>query len=185
MRSRAHIPRDLLLGLSAAATLGAFSTVADWVWARYIPDGAVLPGVVHGAVTFVLLALVLGLAASAPGVTRRLLATLPIAGLLIAAGFYPAAYALGYLGALLVAWIAMWLALAFLQRWARGGTETIGPTLARGLLAAIGSGLAFWAVSGMWTNPAAHANYLMRLVYWTFAFFPGFVALLGGHHRRS
>lgn len=183
MPSRAHIQRDLLLGVAAAATLGVFSAIADWVWARYIPDGAVLPGVAHGVVVFVLLALVLGWAASTVGATTRLLATLPIAGLLIAAGFYPAAYALGYLGALIAAWIAMWLSLALLQSWARGGAESKARGLTRGLIAAAVSGLAFWAVSGMWTNPAAHANYLLRFFYWTFAFFPGFVALLYGHRR--
>ena len=72
----------------------------------------------------------------------------------------------------------MWLSLALLQRWATGGTESRGRTLGRGLIAAAGSGLAFWAVSGMWTHPAAYDSYLLRFVYWTIAFLPGFAALL-------
>ncbi|MFQ5527321.1 MAG: hypothetical protein ACE5GX_13795 [Thermoanaerobaculia bacterium] len=174
---------DLRDAFVAAVVLGAFSAVADWVWARYIPNGAVVPGVVHGVVVFVLLAIVVGRAARAPGAAKRLLLTLPIAGLLIAAGFYPLAYGIGYLGALLVAWIAMWLALALLRRRARGGNENVARSLLRGVLAALASGLAFWAVSGMWTDPAAHTSYLLRFAYWTFAFLPGFLALFWGQRR--
>ncbi len=169
---------ELTLALAAAAVLGVVSTVADLIWARFIPDGAVLPGVIHGVLIFALLAVVLGRIAATAGATRRLLATLPIAGLALAAAFYPLARATGYLAALLVTWIGMWLALALLLRWARRDGEALSRALARGLFAALGSGLAFWAVSGMWTDPAAHSSYLLRLVYWTFAFAPGFAALL-------
>ena len=98
--------------------------------------------------------------------------------MLLAAVFYPLAGAIGYLGALIVTWVAMWLALAALQRWARGASESLGLTALRGLLAALGSGLAFWAISGIWTNPAANPSYLWRFACWTFAFLPGFLGLL-------
>jgi hypothetical protein len=52
------------------------------------------------------------------------------------------------------------------------------PALVRGALAAVGSGMAFWAVSGMWTDPAFAGGFVVRFVYWTFAFIPGFAALL-------
>ena len=170
------------LGRAAAASvaLGAASALGDWVWARFIPDGAVVPGVAHGVVFFLLLAVVLGRATGGGRVVRRLLATLPLAGLLLAAAFYPLAYALGYLGALLATWVTMWLALALLSRWARDADETAGRALARGLAAAVGSGLAFWAVSGMWTDPAAHPSYALRFLYWTIAFAPGLAALVVG-----
>jgi hypothetical protein len=173
------MPSDLKAAVLAAITLGALSTMGDWIWARFIPDGAVIPGVVHGVLFFVALALVLGRAGSEPGATRRLLATLPMAGLLIAASFYPVAWAVGYLPALIVAWVAMWLSLAWLYRRAAASGESSGSTLARGVLAALGSGLAFWAVSGMWTSAAmAGANYPLRFLLWTLAFLPGFIALL-------
>lgn len=162
----------------AAVTLGAFSTAADWVWSRYLTDGAVLPGVVHGILVFLLLALVLGWAAESRQVTWRLVRWLPLAGLLLAAAFYPLAHLLGYLGALLATWFGMWVTLAFLQRWARDGVETVATTLVRGLVAATSSGLAFWAVSGMWTDPAFSGGFGLRLSYWTFAFLPGFLALI-------
>ena len=61
--------------------------------------------------------------------------------------------AIGYLGALIVTWVAMWLALAALQRWARGGTEPLARSLTRGVLAAIGSGLV-WFLMRRKSGPA-------------------------------
>lgn len=178
-------PRELAdVGL-AALVLGVFSTFGDWIWARFIPDGAIVPGVAHGLLFFLLIALVLGTAARSHRALKRFLLALPAAGLLLAALFYPLAHAIGYLGALLVTWIGMWLSLALVQRWARGGVETIQRTLVRGLIAAVASCLAFWAVSGMWTAPAAETSYPLRLVYWTFAFLPGLAALLLAARPRS
>jgi hypothetical protein len=180
MRTGTSYKRDLLRSLAAAGVLGGFSTLGDWIWASFIPDGVILPGVVHGVLVFMLLALVLGWAAGTNRASRRLLLSLPIAGLLIAAAFYPLAHAVGYLGALLVTWVAMWVTLALLQRWARDSQETGGRAFARGLVAAVTSGLAFWAISGIWTDPAPGPSYGLRLIYWIFAFFPGFLALLFG-----
>lgn len=166
--------------LIAAAVLGLASTLGDWIWVRFVPDGAIVPGVIHGIVIFALLAVVLGWAVRAPGASRRLLATLPAVGLLLAAIFYPLAHGIGYLGALLATWLAMWLALALLAAWARGGSWAPGAALVRGLAAGIASGLAFWLVSAMWTDPEFGAGYPVRFLLWTFAFLPGFLALLVG-----
>ncbi len=172
------VPRGIPSALGSAAVLGACSAFGDWVWARFIPDGAVLPGVVHGVLIFIVLAAVLARAAGTSRAARRLLPTLPLAGLVIAGVFYPLAGALGYIAALLVTWVLMWLTLALLQRWAREGSETAGRAALRGVLAAVASGLAFWAISGIWTVPDPDPNYVMRFAQWTFAFFPGFLALL-------
>ena len=49
----------------------------------------------------------------------------------------------------------------------------------RGVLAALTSGLAFYAISGIWTNPAPGGpNYAYNFLCWTIAFLPGFAALL-------
>lgn len=178
MSDRAFSVPDLGQVVFASVVLGACSAVGDWIWARFIPDGAIVPAIIHGIVFFLLMALVLGRTAETRGATRRLVATLPGVGLALAAIFYPLAWVLGYLGALLATWVAMWLTLALLLRWASDPQETVWLTLARGLLAAVGSGLAFWAVSGMWTDPSAHSSYLQRFLYWSFAFLPGFAALL-------
>lgn len=165
--------------LLSAVTLGASSTFGDWLWANYLTDGALLPAVVHGAAIFLLLALVLSTAAGTREAARRLFPTLPITGVLIAALFYPLASVVGYIGALLVSWATMWLATAALQRWARGSNELFEHALLRGALAAIGSGVAFWLISGMWTAPSPEPIvYPARLLSWTFAFLPGFLALL-------
>ncbi len=167
--------------LIGALVLAAFSTFGDWLWARYIPDGAVVPGVAHGAVIFLVLAAVLAWSAGTRRAAARLLPALPAAGMALAAAFYPLAGLLGYTGALLVAWVLMWLATAALQGWARGGVETLGSSLLRGTAAAAGSGLAFWAISGIWTSPPPGGpNYLWHFACWTFAFLPGFLALLVG-----
>ena len=175
-------PLNLPIGISRAATaalgLAAVSTVGDWIWARWIPDGAVVPGVIHGVLFFAALAVALGWAVGEPRAIGRLLRTLPLAGLVLAAAFYPLATVAGYLGALLLTWTGMWLALALLLRRALGSVRTARAALVRGLLAAVGSGVAFWAVSGMWTRPAVETGYTLRLLYWTLALLPGLAALL-------
>ncbi len=86
-----------------------------------------------------------------------------------------------YLGALLITWVLMWMTLAFLQRWALQHGETALRALLRGLVAAVGSGLSFWAISGIWTNPSpGEPNHWLRVFYWALAFLPGFLALLVG-----
>lgn len=166
---------------AGATLLAALSTFGDWLWTHYIPDGAVIPGVVHGAVVFLVLAGILAWSAGTRRAARRLVPTLPLAGMLIAAVFYPLAGVFGYVAALLVTWMIMWLSTAALQRWAREGAETIGRTLLRGTVAALASGLAFWAISGIWTRPAPGGpNYLWHFACWGFAFLPGFLALLVG-----
>lgn len=173
--------RDVSFSTAGALILAAFSTFGDWVWARYIPDGAVVPGIVHGIAVFLILAAVLAWSAGTRRGYRRLLPSLPAAGLLIAAAFYPLAGWLGYLGALLVTWAAMWLATVCLQRWARDRAETVGRTVLRGALAALASGLAFWSISGIWTDPSPTGpSYPWHFACWTFAFLPGFLALLVG-----
>jgi hypothetical protein len=53
-----------------------------------------------------------------------------------------------------------------------------GLAIGRGIVAAITSGLVFYAISGIWTNPPRSGpNYLYNLAAWTIAFIPGFAAL--------
>lgn len=167
---------------TAAGTLvlAIASTIGDWLWANYIPDGAVVPGVLHGVAIFLLIAVVLAGAIGTRLAWRRLLPMLPLMGLLIAAAFYPIAMVIGYIGGLLVTWMAMWIGLACADRWARATGGGLQEALVRGVAAAVLSGLAFWAISGIWTNPSAHPDPLSvgRLGAWSVAFFPGMAALL-------
>lgn len=165
--------------LLAALLLGALSSFGDWLWTHFLTDGAILPGVLHGVAIFAVLAAVLAAHAGTSRAFKVLMPSLPVAGLVIAAAFYPIAMLTGYLPALLITWVAMWLTLAVLQRRARGNGESMNRALIRGLLAAVGSGAAFASVSHMWTAPAPGGpNYLLHFVYWSFAFLPGFLALM-------
>ncbi len=163
--------------LAAAATLGGLSTLGDWIWKRFLTDGALVPALIHGLLFFVALAIVLGWVSRSAGVARRLLTTLPLAGLGLAAAFYPLAGLVGYLPALLLSWFAMWLVLATLLRWARRETVAGRSTLIAGSMAAIGSGLAFWSISDIWTDSTSFTSYPWRFVAWTWAFWPGFASL--------
>ena len=178
-----HASRPAVL---AALGLGALSTFGDWLWTHYLEDGAWLPGVVHGVVIFAALAAVLASHAGTRRAFKVLMPSLPLAGLAIAAAFYPIAKLVGYLPALLIAWVAMWIALAVLQRLARGRVEPLGRALQRAVLAAVGSGAAFAAVSSMWTAPdPAGPNLPLHFLYWSFAFLPGFLALMIGQAPPS
>jgi len=180
-----NVRSDLATSLTGTLVLAAVSTFGDWLWTHYIPDGAVVPGVIHGAIVFLVIAGVLAWSAGTRRALKILLPSLPAAGIVIAAIFYPLASQVDYLAALIITWMMMWLATATIQRWAGGNSETLSRAMLRGLLAAIASGLAFWAISGIWTKPAPDGpNYLWHFASWAFAFLPGFLALLLGQTRR-
>ena len=98
---------------------------------------------------------------------------------------------MGY-SAMFLSWVLVWIALGFINLWlavARPcGNSAPAPAahqvpvkegLGRGVIAALASGAAFYAVSGMWFpfNPAGW-DYAVHFASWTFAFLPGFAALL-------
>ena len=93
-----------------------------------------------------------------------------------AASFYLLAPLMRY-SAMFVAWGVLWILIAYLDGPILRRTAS-GPALARGLAAAVLSGLAFYAVSGMWTNWNPDTiNYLDHYARWVVAFLPGFLAL--------
>jgi hypothetical protein len=171
----------------AALALGVLSTFGDFLWEALRLRHRVVTGIGHGAVICLAIGLAIGLRAGRPlpGVAIG-----PLVGMLAAATFYLLAPMLGW-NAMFPAWMLFWICFALLQAWlvtpSRGmkprPTEGMtarryAPHLARGLVAAVLSGAAFYLVSGMWTNPPRGGpNYAMNLLNWTFAFFPGFLAL--------
>jgi hypothetical protein len=86
-----------------------------------------------------------------------------------------------------VMWPAFWVALAFLNGMGLGEPRTgRGEAVARGLVAAVLSGLAFWSISGIWTHHGPGGpNYPYNFACWTFAFLPGFLALLLRRSRSA
>lgn len=147
-------------------------TTGDFIWAALDVRHTLWNGVAHGALMCLFIGGVVGVHA------RRAAAGLlagPVVGVLAAITFYALAPALRW-GAMLPAWMLFWLCFALLQRWLAGGSMAVA--LARGVTAAVLSGLAFYAVSGMWTRPAPGGpNYVVHFIYWSFAFLPGFLAL--------
>lgn len=157
----------------AALFLGAIMTLGDFVWAAAHVQHRVAYGVAHGAVMCLCIGAVIGLRA------RRIAAGAlagPIIGVAAAALFYLLAPRLHW-SAMLPAWMLFWILFALLQH-KLAGREPARRAIVRGLAAAILSGVAFYAISGIWTSHAPGGpNYAVNFVSWTFAFLPGFLAL--------
>jgi hypothetical protein len=162
----------LIAAVGASLFLGVVMTLADFAWAYFNIRHTVGAGVAHGAVMCLCIGAVIGAR------DGRLLAGViagPLVGILAAAAFYGIAPTLGW-GAMLPAWMLFWICFALLQRFL--SRETLGKALARGVIAAVVSGLAFYAISGIWTDPSPGGpNYPVHFVYWSFAFLPGFLTL--------
>jgi hypothetical protein len=171
--------------VAAALVLATSSTVADLVWAWWIPSHRAAFGLIHGALLFMLLGVVLGVLAArarrdgkaAATVTRAAAGEL-FAGLSGAAAFYALFSAIGW-AAMFVAWMWVWMITAFVYRWVRGSEAGLEATLARGGAAAVLSGIAFWAISGIWLGGSTrNPDYAVNFVSWFVAFAPGFACLL-------
>jgi hypothetical protein len=172
--------RSLLSILSASVFLALLSTAGDFVWANWRVRHLAFYGVIHGIVMFLAAGALLG--ARRGRVAMGALCGVA-AGAAGALSFYGLAPVLGY-SAMFVAWLIVWVIL--------GITSQAGITgVVRGLAAAVLSGAAFYAVSGMWMpfNPRGLADYADHFVRWTIAFLPGFAALMigapDGPRRRS
>lgn len=160
--------------LSGALLLAAASTLGDLVWALWIPEHRPVWGLAHGTVLFLVLGAWLGAGS-------RRVASGAAAGAAIgfgaAAGFYALAPWLGY-AAMFAVWFLLWIAVAVLASRLAARPRAPRETLLRGLSAAFGSGLGFWAISGIWTSPSPGGpDYLRHFAAWCVAFLPGFLAL--------
>jgi len=149
------------------------------VWARFVSSHRAPLGLAHGTLLLLALGLYLGVLRKRPAAGALGGA---VVGLLAAASFYALAPLLSY-SAMFVSWMALWLGFALLDARLRGGVPH-REALVRGGLAAVGSGLAFYAVSGIWSRPAPGGpRYAYNFVCWTLAFLPGFMALLARGSR--
>jgi hypothetical protein len=168
----------------STASVALAATFGDWIWATYLSRHLMAAGLVHGA----LLCLSMGAMVTLPAgrVGRGAAAGLGIG--VVAAGLFYALAPLLRTGAMFVAWFALWMMLARLVPGTVPGTN-LAPTWhrsVRGLLAGIASGLAFYAVSGMWTRwDPTNVNYFDHFARWVIAFAPGFLALQAGTPARG
>jgi hypothetical protein len=166
--------RAALRALAGAFALAALNTLGDFVWARFVAQHRTVFGLIHGTVLLLALGLFLGLLRGRPAFGALLGAAV---GLLAALSFYALAPLFGY-GAMFVCWMALWIGFALVDGRLRGAVHA-REVLARGALAAVLSGAAFYAVSGIWTRPAPGGpNYAFHFLCWTIAFLPGTAALL-------
>lgn len=168
--------RGLDRALLGALLIGGLMTFGDWVWMHFdLPHRAIF-GLAHGLT----LCCGIGLFLGAP---RGRLAKGAIAGGAIglgaAAGFYLLAPLLRW-AAMFPMWMALWVAFGvLLWRFLGEPIALMREAVVRGLVAAVISGLAFYAISGIWTEPSPGGpDYLRHFASWTFAFLPGFLALL-------
>ena len=161
--------------IQGSLAVAAVSTVGDFIWATWISRHLPAYGLTHGTLLFLAIGLVLGVAAHRPAAGATAGALIGAVG---TAGFYLLAPLMGY-AAMFLVWIAIWVALGVLGGWLRTGALDLRAGLARGGVAAVTSGAAFYAISGIWRpfDPRGW-DYATHFCAWTLAYLPGFAALL-------
>ena len=181
--------------IGGALITAAVSTVGDYLWANALPHGQPIYWFAHGALLFLTVGFCLGLPSRKPllGAGGGV-----VVGVAATAGFYFLRPLLRY-SALFVMFFALWIGLGLLTgrvlttptRLPRWGPrlekrDSLSVVLARSVLASIGSGLGFYAISGIWFPFNPHGwDYAKHFVYWTLAYLPGFAALLSGIATRD
>jgi hypothetical protein len=164
----------MVLHLARPVFVALVATLGDFIWFEYGVRHTALHGILHGAGLLLAVGLVLGQHAGKLG--RGAVGGVA-AGVAGALAFYAVVPVAGFLGALIVAWVFMWIVLAAVAAWLRGEVKAVGRWALPGVLAAVGSGLTFYLVSGIWTDHPDSRNYLWHLVAWTIAWAPGVFAL--------
>lgn len=164
----------MIAALLASLFLGLVATLGDFVWAHWNIRHRAIYGVIHGVVFCVSIGAAIGVR------NRRPIAGAlsgPIVGVAAAGFFYVFVRVMG-LAAMFPAWMLLWICFALLQQRIAGRAEGLRRAIVRGVVAALLSGAAFYAISGIWTDRAPGGpDYLRNFLSWTFAFFPGFAAL--------
>lgn len=173
--------RAAYIGTVVMALVSAF---ADAFWAAAIPEHRAFYGIVHGGLVLTVMGAMLGKLGGQGRVPLAALAGLLI-GVLAGASFY-LLYPLVGVPALVVAWMFLWLAFAFLNNALWSPAESHGRTVVRGVTAALLGGIAYWLISGIWLGPHDPGPFYYRnFAAWCVAFLPGFVSLLLGRTARS
>lgn len=172
----------MVTGVVCALWAAAAMTFGDWFWAAFIVRHLSIYGLIHGLLLFAWVGLLIG---RWSGRTLHGIIGGAVVGLLGAASYYALAPLLGF-SAMFVSWVGIWFGLAWLIAYlssARVGGVRARTALLRGLIAATGSGLAFYALSDIWLNKPAVVDYSRNFATWTMAFMPGMLALFIGQRR--
>jgi hypothetical protein len=106
-------------------------------------------------------------------------------GCMATAGFYFLQPLMGY-SAMFLLFVLMWVGLGVLTGRVLQRRDDLKAILVRSALAAVGSGLGFYVISGIWMpfNPQGW-DYAKHFLYWTLAYLPGFAALLTSSLSRT
>jgi hypothetical protein len=155
------------------------ATAGDAVWYELGVRHRMIAGILHGAALLTAVGAVLGLSAG------RLVAGLPLgtaAGIGGALIYYAIVGVMGRrsdLLAMVVAWAAVWIILAFLDGFIlRRGTRGALEIVTRGFLAAVLGGLAFYGVLDIiWGPQDAGRHYGIQFLAWAVAWAPGIMAI--------
>ena len=164
--------KDAFVG---ALVTAAVSTTGDYLWANVLPHGQPVYWFAHAIVLFATVGACLGWPSRKPLVGA---AGAALVGCVATLGFYFLRPLMGY-SAMFVLFVALWLALGVLTGRVLQHRDRINAVLARSALAAAGSGLGFYAISGIWFPFNPHGwDYARHFVSWTVAYVPAFAALL-------
>jgi hypothetical protein len=168
--------RSLTAALCGALFVAAVSTLGDFMWAEVLPrPHPAWYGVAHGITLFLCIGLVLG---SPVGRRAGAAAGSALIGGLASVAFYLLAPFTGY-AVMFPLWFAFWIALGILYERLHAGAIRWSTALKAGLLAATLSGLAFYLISGIWFPFRPRGwDYVGHFFAWTFAYFPGFAAII-------
>jgi hypothetical protein len=162
--------------LAGIAIVALVSTLGDLAWYTLGVEHRMTAGIIHGVVLLTAVGGVLGASAG------RFAAGLPLgmaAGVGGALAYYALVPVVGQ-AAMIVAWAALWVLLAWFDEvLLRRSRHAPGKRLMRGGLAAVLGGLAFYLVVGtLWGRPPEGGrNYLIQLAAWAFAWAPGLIVL--------
>jgi hypothetical protein len=166
--------------LVGAVVTAAVSTIGDYLWANVLPHRQPAYWFAHGVLLFMTVGICLG-APSRKGLAGAIGGV--VIGSAAVAGFYFLQPLIGY-SALFVLFVALWLALGVLTGQVLQRRDSLRAVIVRSTLAAVGSGLGFYVISGIWFPFDPHGlDYAKHFAYWTLAYLPGFSALLAS--RRA
>jgi hypothetical protein len=165
----------LMPALIGALLTAAVSTLGDFLWKNVLPHGIPAYWFAHAIVLFSTVGACLGLPSRKP--FAGAVGAVAI-GCGATAGFYFLQAAMGY-AAMFPLFVGLWFGLGILAGRLLQRHDSMRVVVVRSLLAAVGSGLGFYAISGIWMpfNPQG-LDYVKHFVYWTLAYLPGFAALL-------
>lgn len=161
--------------IGGALVTAAASTVGDYFWA-HVAHHLPVYGLLHGALLFLIVGGYLGLRSGKATIGAAGGAAI---GFLAAGSFYVLQPMFGY-SPMFFLYIGVWIGLGVLHGRVltpqRGAFAAILP---RSVIAAVGTGIGFYAISGIWFpfHPRGW-DYAIHFFAWTVAYLPGFAALL-------